>query len=123
MTTREHTREVRIGDRVIGGGNPILIQSMTNTRTEDVDATVEQILRLEKAGCELIRSTVPTMEAAAALSEIKKKIHIPHQCSGAIPKHQKTFEIIWCMSRKIPPKFFQQIILVMILEYRLNLHF
>jgi len=77
MTTREHTRKVRIGDRVIGGGNPILIQSMTNTRTEDVDATVEQILRLEKAGCELIRSTVPTMEAAAALSEIKKKIHIP----------------------------------------------
>ena len=77
MTTREHTREVRIGDRVIGGGNPILIQSMTNTRTEDVDATVEQILRLEKAGCELIRSTVPTMEAAAALSEIKKRIHIP----------------------------------------------
>ena len=77
MTTREHTREVRIGDRVIGGGNPILIQSMTNTRTEDVDATVEQILKLEKAGCELIRSTVPTMEAAAALSEIKKRIHIP----------------------------------------------
>ena len=77
MTTREHTRKVRIGDRVIGGGNPILIQSMTNTRTEDVDATVEQILRLEKAGCELIRSTVPTMEAAAALSEIKKRIHIP----------------------------------------------
>ena len=77
MTTREHTREVRIGDRVIGGGNPILIQSMTNTRTEDVDATVDQILKLEKAGCELIRSTVPTMEAAAALSEIKKKIHIP----------------------------------------------
>ena len=77
MTTREHTREVHIGDRVIGGGNPILIQSMTNTRTEDVDATVEQILKLEKAGCELIRSTVPTMEAAAALSEIKKRIHIP----------------------------------------------
>ena len=77
MTTREHTREVRIGDRVIGGGNPILIQSMTNTRTEDVDATVDQILKLEKAGCELIRSTVPTMEAAAALSEIKKRIHIP----------------------------------------------
>lgn len=77
MTTRENTREVRIGDRVIGGGNPILIQSMTNTRTEDVDATVDQILRLEKAGCELIRSTVPTMEAAAALSEIKKRIHIP----------------------------------------------
>ena len=53
---------------MIGGGNPIAVQSMTNTRTEDVDATVEQILRLEKAGCELIRSTVPTMEAAAAFS-------------------------------------------------------
>ena len=77
MTTREHTRAVRIGDRVIGGGNPILIQSMTNTRTEDVDATVEQILRLEKAGCELIRCTVPTMEAAEAFKEIKKRIHIP----------------------------------------------
>ena len=77
MTTREHTRAVWIGDRVIGGGNPILIQSMTNTRTEDVDATVEQILRLEKAGCELIRCTVPTMEAAEAFKEIKKRIHIP----------------------------------------------
>ncbi len=77
MTTREHTRAVRIGDRVIGGGNPILIQSMTNTRTEDADATVEQILRLEKAGCELIRCTVPTMEAAEAFKEIKKRIHIP----------------------------------------------
>ena len=51
MTTREHTRTVRIGDRVIGGGNPILIQSMTNTRTEDVKATVAQIHRLEEAGC------------------------------------------------------------------------
>lgn len=77
MTTREHTREVRIGDRLIGGGNPILIQSMTNTRTEDVDATVDQILRLEKAGCDLIRCTVPTMEAAAALAAIKQRIHIP----------------------------------------------
>ena len=61
---REHTREVKIGDRVIGGGNPILIQSMTNTRTEDVEATVAQILRLEAAGCDIIRSTVPNMEAA-----------------------------------------------------------
>ena len=52
MTTREQTRTVRIGDRVIGGGNPILIQSMTNTRTEDVDATTQQILNLEKAGCD-----------------------------------------------------------------------
>ena len=57
MTTREYTRTVRIGDRVIGGGNPILIQSMTNTRTEDVNATVAQIHRLEEAGCELIRCT------------------------------------------------------------------
>ena len=72
MTTREYTRTVRIGDRVIGGGNPILIQSMTNTRTEDVNATVAQIHRLEEAGCELIRCTVPTMEAAKALGEIKR---------------------------------------------------
>ena len=77
MTTREHTRTVRIGDRVIGGGNPILIQSMTNTRTEDVNATVAQIHRLEEAGCELIRCTVPTMEAAKALGEIKRQISIP----------------------------------------------
>lgn len=74
---REHTKVIKIGDRVIGGGNPILIQSMTNTKTEDVQATVEQILRLEKAGCEIIRCTVPTMEAALALREIKKQIHIP----------------------------------------------
>ena len=77
MTTREYTRTVRIGDRVIGGGNPILIQSMTNTRTEDVNATVAQIHRLEEAGCELIRCTVPTMEAAKALGEIKRQISIP----------------------------------------------
>lgn len=64
---REHTKEVRIGNRVIGGGNPILIQSMTNTKTEDVEATVAQILELEAAGCDIIRSTVPTLEAAKAL--------------------------------------------------------
>ena len=74
---REHTRTVKIGDRVIGGGNPVLIQSMTNTPTEDVEATVAQIKRLEKAGCEIIRCTVPTMEAALALREIKKQIEIP----------------------------------------------
>ncbi|MCM1526044.1 MAG: flavodoxin-dependent (E)-4-hydroxy-3-methylbut-2-enyl-diphosphate synthase [Bacteroides sp.] len=74
---RERTREVRIGDRVIGGGNPVLIQSMTNTKTEDVEATVEQILKLERAGCEIIRCTVPTPEAAAAIREIKSRIHIP----------------------------------------------
>ncbi len=74
---REHTRTVKIGDRIIGGGNPVLIQSMTNTRTEDAEATTAQILRLEKAGCEIVRCTVPTMEAALALKKIKKKIHIP----------------------------------------------
>ena len=71
------TRTVKIGDRLLGGGNPILIQSMCNTKTEDVASTVEQILKLEAAGCELIRVTVPTNEAAKALSEIKKQIHIP----------------------------------------------
>ena len=74
---RSNTKVIKIGDRVIGGGNPILIQSMTNTRTEDVAATVAQIQELEAAGCEIIRCTVPTMEAAKALSEIKKQIHIP----------------------------------------------
>ena len=74
---RDHTKVVKIGDRVIGGGNPILIQSMTNTRTEDVEATVSQIRRLTAAGCEIIRCTVPTMEAAKALKEIKKQISIP----------------------------------------------
>jgi (E)-4-hydroxy-3-methylbut-2-enyl-diphosphate synthase len=75
--TRKTTREVRIGSRVIGGGNPILIQSMTNTRTENVAATVEQIHRLTDAGCDIIRCAVPTMEAAEALGEIKKQIRIP----------------------------------------------
>ena len=75
--TRKKTRPVRIGDRVIGGDNPILIQSMTNTKTEDTDATIRQILELEDAGCEIIRCAVPTMEAAEALSAIKKAIHIP----------------------------------------------
>ncbi len=77
MMTRKHTRVISIGDRVIGGGNPILIQSMTNTRTEDAAATVAQIQALEKAGCEIIRCTVPTMEAAAAIREIKRQISIP----------------------------------------------
>ena len=74
---REHTKVIQIGDRVIGGGNPVLIQSMTNTPTENVEATVAQILRLEQAGCEIIRCTVPTLAAAKALTEIKKQIHIP----------------------------------------------
>ncbi len=71
------TKEVHIGNRVIGGANPILIQSMTNTKTEDVAATVAQIQKLTKAGCDIIRCAVPTMEAAKALGEIKKQIEIP----------------------------------------------
>lgn len=76
-THREQTKVINIGDRKIGGGNPILIQSMTNTPTEDVEATVAQILRLEQAGCEIIRCTVPNAEAALALAKIKERIHIP----------------------------------------------
>ena len=71
------TREIHSGNRVIGGSHPILIQSMCNTKTENVQATVDQILRLEEAGCEIIRVAVPTMEAATAIKEIKKQIHIP----------------------------------------------
>ena len=74
---RKKTRRVEIGSRAVGGGEPILIQSMTNTRTEDVKATVDQIQRLTAAGCEIIRCAVPNMEAAEALAEIKKGITIP----------------------------------------------
>ncbi len=74
---RNHTKVVHIGNQVIGGGNPILIQSMTNTRTEDVKKTVEQIKALENAGCEIVRCTIPTLEAAKAILEIKKEVTIP----------------------------------------------
>lgn len=74
---RDHTRTVRIGDRIIGGGNPVLIQSMTNTPTEDAESTIAQIKRLEAAGCDIVRCTVPTVEAARAVREIKKQIGIP----------------------------------------------
>ncbi len=74
---RSTTKEITIGNRVIGGGNPILIQSMTNTKTEDVVATVAQITQLARAGCDIIRCAVPTMEAAEALGEIKKQVSIP----------------------------------------------
>lgn len=88
---RKNTKIIHIGDRVIGGGNPILIQSMTNTHTEDEEATVSQILRLEEAGCEIIRCTVPTLEAAESLGRIRKRVHIPvvadihfdHRCAIA----------------------------------------
>ena len=74
---RDCTKKIQIGDRVIGGGNPVLIQSMTNTRTEDVKATVEQINRLAATGCDIIRCAVPDTEAARAIREIKKEIRIP----------------------------------------------
>lgn len=77
MKERMKTKEVKIGNRVIGGANPILIQSMCNTKTEDVEATVTQILQLEQAGCDIIRVAVPTMEAAECLKSIKRRIHIP----------------------------------------------
>ncbi len=78
--TRHKTREVKIGDRIVGGDNPILVQSMTVPDTHLVDQVVAEILRLEEAGCELVRVTVPKPEDAGALSEIKKRIHIPLIC-------------------------------------------
>ncbi len=71
------TREIKIGNLFIGGDNPVVIQSMTNTFTKDVEATVKQILELEKAGCEMVRVTVNNDEAAEAIKDIKKRIHIP----------------------------------------------
>nr|WP_314461169.1 flavodoxin-dependent (E)-4-hydroxy-3-methylbut-2-enyl-diphosphate synthase [uncultured Clostridium sp.] len=74
---RDHTKTIQIGDRVIGGGNPVLIQSMCNTKTQDIASTVNQIKKLTAAGCDIIRVAVPDMEAAAAIREIKKQIKIP----------------------------------------------
>lgn len=74
---REHTKVIQIGNKVIGGGNPILIQSMTNTKTSDVESTVAQIKRLEEAGCEIVRCTVPDLASAEAIARIKKEISIP----------------------------------------------
>lgn len=74
---RDNTKVIKIENKVIGGGNPILIQSMTNTKTDDVDATVAQINKLTEAGCDIIRCAVPNMEAAQAIKEIKKNITIP----------------------------------------------
>ncbi len=75
--TRENTRAVRVKDIIIGGGNPIIIQSMTNTKTQDVDATVAQILALEEAGCEMVRVAVPNEDAAKAIEKIVSRIHVP----------------------------------------------
>jgi len=80
MISRKRTKEIHIGNRVIGGNNPILIQSMCNTKTEDIDATVDQILTLEDAGCDIIRVAVPSVEAGEAIAAIKRQIHIPLVC-------------------------------------------
>lgn len=77
LTKRNNTKQIRIGKIVIGGGNPIAVQSMTKTRTSDIDATVKQIHELEKAGCQIVRSAVPDKVSALALKEIKKQINIP----------------------------------------------
>jgi (E)-4-hydroxy-3-methylbut-2-enyl-diphosphate synthase len=78
--TRHKTREVRVGDKVVGGNNPIWVQSMTTPDTHLVEETVAQIHRLEEAGCEIVRVTVPKPEDAAVLGEIKRRIHIPLIC-------------------------------------------
>src|SRR5437016_6590519 len=77
---RHKTREVRVGDKVVGGDHPIWVQSMTTPDTYDIEATVAQIHRLEEAGCEIVRVTVPKPEDAAVLGEIKRRIHIPLIC-------------------------------------------
>jgi (E)-4-hydroxy-3-methylbut-2-enyl-diphosphate synthase len=77
---RHKTREVRVGDKIVGGDNPIVVQSMTTPDTHDVEATVAQIHRLEEAGCELARVTVPKAQDAAVLGEIRRRIHIPLIC-------------------------------------------
>ena len=95
MYTRNQTRVISIGDVKIGGGNPVAIQSMTNTKTENVEETVKQILALEKAGCQIIRCTVPTMKAAEAFTEIRKKsifqevadIHFDYKLAIAAMEH------------------------------------
>ena len=77
MSSRMNTKTVMVGNVPVGGGHPIAIQSMTNTKTEDIEATIRQIHRLEEAGCQIVRATVPTPEAASAFSQIRKEIHIP----------------------------------------------
>lgn len=74
---RNNTKIIQIGNKFIGGGSPILIQSMTNTKTEDVNATIEQIKELENAGCDIVRVAVPSEEAASAIALIKENIKIP----------------------------------------------
>src|SRR5438477_1306562 len=77
---RHRTREVKVGNLIVGGDNPIWVQSMTTPDTHDVEATVAQIHRLEEAGCEIVRVTVPKAEDAGVVNEIKKRMHIPLIC-------------------------------------------
>ncbi|MFC4618008.1 flavodoxin-dependent (E)-4-hydroxy-3-methylbut-2-enyl-diphosphate synthase [Camelliibacillus cellulosilyticus] len=77
ITHRTQTRKVKVGNLTIGGSNDVIIQSMTTTKTHDVEATVAEILRLEEAGCQVVRVACPDMRAAEAIPEIKKRIHIP----------------------------------------------
>jgi (E)-4-hydroxy-3-methylbut-2-enyl-diphosphate synthase len=77
LTKRNNTKKIKIGKVEIGGGNPIAVQSMTKTKTSDIDATVEQINKLQCAGCQIVRCAVPDRESALALKEIKKQTHIP----------------------------------------------
>src|SRR6266852_978823 len=77
---RHKTREVRVGDKIVGGSNPIWVQSMTTPDTHDLEATVDQIHKLEEAGCEIVRVTVPKPQDAAVLGEIRRRIHIPLIC-------------------------------------------
>lgn len=77
LKIRRITKEIKIGNKYIGGNNPILIQSMTNTKTHNIKETVQQILKLEKEGCQLVRVTIPDIEAAKSIYEIKNNINIP----------------------------------------------
>ncbi len=77
MTYRENTKKIKIGNVEIGGGNPIAIQSMTNTETSDIEATVDQILRLEEAGCDIVRCTANSEAAARAFEKLKERTHVP----------------------------------------------
>src|SRR5262245_59837709 len=77
---RHKTREVKVGDKIVGGDNPIWVQSMTTTYTHDVEATLAEIRRMEETGCEIIRVTVPKAQDAAVLSEIKRQMHVPLIC-------------------------------------------
>ena len=76
------SRQIDIGGVKVGGGAPVTVQSMTKTDTRDVQATVQEIKRLEEAGCDIVRLAVPDMDAAKALGKIKKNTRIPFRNTG-----------------------------------------